>query len=157
MALNGKRDDRHVGIREHLTQRQPRTVIQSTRAVLINGQSRCFDGLHYCTGAFAASGSGITQGVKLFRKSPEIVNRLQAVSKPDGRPRSIPMRTDNDDRSRLRQQVRGSRQRCSSRTGAQGEGWRTVRNKKRGLLLGLVHDDYSRIDERTVVQQLILK
>jgi hypothetical protein len=133
VALDGERDDRYVGVREHQAQRHPRAVVEAAFAIGCDGQARCPDGGDDLLGRRAAAGGRIAQGVEGFGKTVEIVDGFQAIGKPDRRHPGIPVGADDDDGARQGQGAGYLAEGCTGRTRPQCEGRCAVRYEKCGL------------------------
>ena len=105
-------------------------MIEAARRVAFDRQSGRFNRLCNRFGAFAAAGRRVTQGVKFLGEAPKIVDRFRTIGKADRRHCRIPMRADNDDRSRLRKRIGRCSQRRTGGSGSEGKSRRAVRDKK---------------------------
>ena len=97
MALDRQRDDRDIGIREHLAQGCPGTVVQTALCVLQGRQACGLQGGHHLRGSFGAAGGGVLHLVQAGVKTTEVVDGFGSGGKAHGGRSGLPVGADHHD------------------------------------------------------------
>ena len=130
MALHRQGNHWHIGVREHVAQRNPGAMIESALRIGFNLKALGLQGLNHCVRHLRATDGWVAQVVQGGGKTVEVVDGFGLRRQAHGGQRGFPVGADYHNGARCCQLLCDLAHGCARSTGVQGKHGRSMGYKK---------------------------